>query len=311
MGTFLIAFKTVLPLFLVIIIGMLFSRAKVNHENWIEILNKYALWVGFPALVIYSLIQLDLAEKSYYFLILLNSGYIITCLLLVFPIARIFGLSRNIKRTLFLIFPFGNISYLGIPVLYNAFGEKILPEAAIISAIYLFWLLTLAVLLIEITGHEKTSFKELGINLAQNPLLLSVITGLVIVLLKIELPDFAEKTIKLFSDSVTAVVLFSLGMFLGLQKLSKPKEWLHIALLTIVTMIVLPFLFYKTIQILPFEIDSNGLKAMIIDAAMPLGITPYILAVQYKLKTTLVTRLIVFETLLSMIIIPLWLVWLS
>jgi len=65
MDTFLIAFKTVLPLFLVIVAGMIFSRAKVNLENRIEVLNKYALWIGFPALVIFSLMKLNLAENSY------------------------------------------------------------------------------------------------------------------------------------------------------------------------------------------------------------------------------------------------------
>jgi predicted permease len=198
---------------------------------------------------------------------------------------------------------------LGIPILFNAFGEKILPEAAIISAVYVFWLLTLAILLIEIYGEEKTNLKKLGTSLAQNPLLLSVFVGLAIVIFNIKLPNFAEKTIKLFADSVTAVVLFSLGIFLGLQKIGKPKEWLQVVVLTISTMLVLPFIFYQTILLL--NIETINLKAIIIDAAMPLGVTPYVLAVQYKLNTTLVTRVIVFGTLISMIIIPLWMVWLG
>lgn len=288
---------------------MLFSRAKVNHKNWIEVLNKYALWVGFPALVIYSLMQLDLAEKSYSSFIFLNSIFLIGSMLLVFPVVKVFGLSRNMKRTLFLILPFGNVSYLGIPVLYNAFGEKVLPEAAIISAVYVFWLLTLAILLIEIYGEDKTDLKKLGLSLVQNPLLLSVFVGLAIVLLKIEIPDFAEKTIKLFADSVTAVVLFSLGIFLGMQKIGKLRDWLQVAVLTIATMLVLPFIFYQII--LALNIEASGLKAIIIDAAMPLGVTPYVLSVQYKLKTTLVARVIVFGTLLSIIIIPFWMVFLG
>ncbi|HKI90002.1 MAG TPA: AEC family transporter [Draconibacterium sp.] len=309
MDTFVIAFKTVLPLFLVIILGMLFSRTKVNHVNWIEVLNKYALWIGFPALVIFSLMKLKLNENSYTTFILLNSVFIIGSMILVFPISKVFGFSKNMKRTLFLILPFGNVSYLGIPILFNAFGEKILPEAAIISAVYVFWLLTLAILLIEIYGKEKTDLKKLGLSLAQNPLLLSVFVGLAIVLFGIKLPDFAEKTIKLFADSVTAVVLFSLGIFLGLQKIGKPKEWLQVIILTVVTMLVLPLIFYQAVLFIHFE--TTNLKAIIIDAAMPLGVTPYVLAVQYKLKTTLVARVIVFGTLLSIIIIPFWMVLLG
>ncbi len=304
MPHFVIAVKTVLPLFLVILTGTVFSRTKVYHENWIEVLNKYALWIGFPALVIFSLMKLDLAEKSYTTFIFLNSIFILGSMALVFPICRIFKLSVHMKRTLFLIIPFGNVSYLGIPVLFNAYGEFILPEAAIISAVYVFWLLTLAILLIEIYGKEKVDLKKLGLSLAKNPLLLSVFIGLLIVVFRIKLPEFAAKTIELFSDSVTAVVLFSLGIFLGRHKIGKLKEWMMVAVLTVATMVVLPFIFYHIVLLFPLE--NVDLKSIIIDAAMPLGVTPYVLAVQYKLDTVLLTRVVVFGTIISVVVIPLW-----
>lgn len=309
MDSFIVALKTVLPLFLIIFTGLLFSRTKAASEKWVDVLNKYALWIGFPALVIASLMHLDLEGESYLKLIIINSVYIVVCMLLAFPVAKVFGLSVKFRSSLFLILSFGNVAYLGIPVLNNAFGNEVLPVAAIISAVYVFWLLTLAILLIEIFGEEKTNLKKLGISLVQNPLLLSVFIGLAIVILKIRLPEFIAETIHLFADSVTAVVLFSLGIFLGLQKIGRPKEWLQVAVLALVTMLVLPFIFYEAINWIPFP--ATNFKATILDAAMPLGVTPYVLAVQYKLKTTLVARIIVFGTLLSMFLIPLWMVFLG
>jgi hypothetical protein len=37
-------------------------------------------------------------------------------------------------------------------------------------------------------------------------------------------------------------------------------------------------------------------------------LTPYALAVQYKLETSLVARIVVLSTLLSMVVIPVWMV---
>ncbi len=304
MPHFIIAVKTVLPLFLVILSGIVFSRTKVYHENWIEVLNKYALYIGFPALVIFSLMKLDLTDKSYTAFIFQNSVFILASMALVFPICRIFNLSVLEKRTLFLILPFGNVSYLGIPVLLNTYGTDILPEAAIISAVYVFWLLTLAILLIEIYGENKVNLKKLGLSLVQNPLLLSVFTGLIIVIFRIKVPDYASKTIELFSNSVTAVVLFSLGIFLGRHKTGKLNEWQNVAVLTVVTMVVLPYIFYRIILLFP--VDHTNLKATIIDAAMPLGVTPYVLAIQYKLDTVLLTRVVVLGTIISVVVIPMW-----
>uniref|UniRef100_UPI0032171C46 AEC family transporter n=1 Tax=uncultured Draconibacterium sp. TaxID=1573823 RepID=UPI0032171C46 len=309
MGTFLIAVKTVLPLFVVIGTGTLFSRTKASNQNWIDVLNKYALYIGFPALIVASLMHLEIGEQSYSKLILFTSAYNVFCLLLAFPVAKAFKFSSKMRRTLFLILPFGNIAYMGIPVLQNAFGEEILPVAAIISALYIFWMLTLGIILIETTGDDKLHPRKLFLSLAQNPLLISVIVGLALVFFNIKLPRFAEQTIHLFANSVTAVVLFALGMFLGMQKFGKLREWSGVFAFVVVTMLVLPFAFYQFLKLTNF--DTQLLKASVIDAAMPMGLTPYAISLQYNLKTTLAARIVVLGTFLSVFIIPLWMVLLG
>jgi len=309
MAHFLLAVKTVLPLFLVIITGLIFSRTKAASITWIDVLNKYALWIGFPALVIASLMKLELNGQSYSGLILTNSVYIVICMLLAFPIAAVFKLSLRVKRSLFLILSFGNVAYLGIPILNNAYGDMILPVAAILAAVYVFWLLTLGIVLIEINGDDRLNLKKLIFSLLKNPLLLSVFAGLIIVVFNIKLPEIAEKTILLFSNSVTAVVLFSLGIFLGLHKIGNLKDWLTAFTFSIVTILVLPFIFYLTIK--NTGMDSLQFKATIIDSAMPLGLTPYALSVQYYLEVPLVSIIVVLTTILSVLVIPMWMVWLG
>lgn len=309
MAHFLTAFNTVLPLFLVIAAGIIFSRFKFNSENWIDVLNKYALYIGFPALVVASLMYLEIGEKSYSKLIVYTSIYIISCMLLAFPIAKIFRLSKTMLRSMFLILPFGNIAYLGIPVLQSAYGDEILPVAAIISAIYIFWLLTLGIILIEVFGEDRLYPKKLAFSLIKNPLLISVFVGLIIVFFNLKIPDFAEKTIQLFAGSVTAVVLFSLGIFLGMQKVGNIKEWSGVFAFVAFTMLILPFIFNLFLRFSNF--DAHLLKASIIDAAMPLGLTPYALSELYKLETKLVARIVVLGTMLSLIITPLWMIWLG
>jgi len=306
MTHFFIAFETVLPLFLIILAGMAFPRFNSKSELWVDVLNKYAYWIGFPALIIYSLLELEIGGGTLGSVTIVNSIFLVGSLVLVFPISKIFRLSVQLKRTLFIIIPFGNVSYLGIPVLFNAYGASILPHAALISAVYVFWLLTLCIILIELYGTDQTNFRKLLISLAKNQLLISVLVGLIIVIFQIKLPSFIETTIKLFSDSVTAVVLFSLGIFLGLQKRGNAKDWLLVGLICVVTMILLPSVFFGMLSY--WEIETNTLRATIIDASMPLGVTPYLIAEHYKLKTTLVARVIVLGTLLSMLIIPLWMV---
>lgn len=309
MGTLLIAFKAVAPLFLAILAGVVFSRTKSASENWVDILNKYALRIGLPALVIASLIRIEPGAVNYTRLIVVNSVYFVACMLLAFPIARIFRLPKQVKQALFLILSYGNVAYLGIPVLRNAYGETAVPVAGIISAVYIFWLLTLGITLIEINGENHLNPKQLLLNLVKNPLMLSVFAGMAIVFLRIKLPVVITDTIQLFAGSVTAVVLFSLGIFLGLHRTGNLKDWLTALAFSLVIMIVFPLAFYLALR--NQGMDAMQFKATILESAMPLGLTPYALAVQYKLEAHLVSRTVVVSTSLAIFIIPVWMVWLG
>ncbi len=304
MDTFITAFGAVLPLFLIILTGTVFARAKIANHSWVEILNKYALMIGFPALIIVSMLQIEDNIKTYLPLILINSAYLVACLLLAYPVAAIFGFSKRMKRSLFLILPFRNNTYLGIPILTSLFGIKILPVAAILASLYVFWMFTLGLTLIELEGSHKPNLKKVGLTLIRNPLLISVFAGIAMVSLKIKPPVFVDKTLHLFSDSVTAVILFSLGIFLGLQKFGKLKEWTRIAAFTAVTMFIIPGIFYFLIRF--SNLPAEQIKSTIIDSALPLGLTPYALSVQYRLESLLFARIIVLGTVLSIFTIPVW-----
>lgn len=309
MDAFLTAFESVLPLFLVIFTGMFFSKSGIATIQWVDVLNKYALLIGFPALVVVSLLQLETDLKHYFPLILYNSIHIVASMLLVYPVSWLFRLPKKMKQALFLIFPFGNIAYLGIPVLENAYGTEILPVAAILSSVYVFWMLTLALVLIELHEDKGVHTGHLIKSLIKNPLLIAIFIGIIIVTFKIPVPGILDTSLRFFSQSVTAIVLFSLGIFLGMQNAGDINEWKKVALLSLTTMIVLPGLLYLVIQYT--SLPAEEMKASIVDAAMPLGLTPYALAVQYNIKSRFFARSVVFSTLISIIILPAWIYFLG
>ena len=309
MGSFLIALNSVLPLFIIILAGLLFSRTKAASAYWIDVLNKYALWIGFPALVIHSLSRLGIIDGPVIRLIIYNSLFIVVCIFLAYPFSSLFRMTGKSRRTLFLVFAFGNVAYLGIPVLQNVFGDEILPVAAILSAVYVFWLLTLGLILVEVHGDDRFRPAQLVLRLIKNPLLLSVFAGLALVVLPISLPAVIEKSVSMFAGSVTAVVLFSLGIFLGFQKRASLKDWLISGVFVVITMILFPAIFWLFIR--KAGMPPSYMQASIIDAAMPLGLTPYALSQQYNLDTPFTARLVVLATLLSIIILPFWIVVLN
>lgn len=304
METFLTAFDAVLPLFLIILTGLLFSKTKVASLHWIDILNKYALWIGYPALIIHLISTIDFSSGSWFQLIWVNSVYIVLCILISFPYSRIFRFTVQRKRTLFLVIAYGNVAYLGIPVLQLVMGDAVLPVAGVLSAVYVFWLLTLGLILVETNGEEPFHPGKLASGLMANPLLISVFTGLLLALFHIRLPGVIDKSISMMSASVTPVVLFSLGIFIGFQKTGHWREWKVVAVFTLFIMVILPGLYYLSVS--AFPVRGFATEASILEAAMPLGLTPYALSHHYKLDTTFAARVVIFSTILSLVILPVW-----
>lgn len=308
MSAILSAFQSIGPLFLVIFVGMVVSRNKSVDNQWLEILNNYALWIGFPALILIALSRLQWDFAMYSNLIGWNSARIICSILLVFPVSALLKLKNNTRRTLFLAVSYGNVAYLGIPVLRNTYGDQILPEATMISAVYVFWLFTLGVFLVEYFGEEKVSIRNLMFRLIKNPLLIAVFIGLFISINHLQLPKIILSGLDIFAGSVTAVVLFSLGLFMGKQPIGKLRDWLPVLAFSLFLLFVLPWLFLIALK--PF-VDLPMNRAWIMEAAMPVGLTAYALCLKYKLNTEFASRAVVLSTLLALLSLPLWLVFLK
>nr|MBD3622248.1 AEC family transporter [Sunxiuqinia sp.] len=303
MQNYWLSLSTILPLFLAVLAGLLFSRTKSFKKEWIDVLNDYALWIGFPALILVALFKLDVPLAEYIDLAAWNSAYIVLCMLLAFPVAKLFRLSTDTLRTLILAFSFGNVSYLGIPVLMNVYGSGILAESTLLSAVYLFWLFTLGIILVEVLGEHDVNPLVVVKNLLQNPLLIAVLLGLLVSILKFEVPEILVKGLDLFATSVTAVVLFSLGLFLGTHPFGKLKEWLPVAGFSMAILLLLPLVFYGVVRSFGVSFD---VRSSILEAAMPMGLTPYVLSVKYKLNATFASKVVVLSTILSVLTLPLW-----
>lgn len=294
------------PLFLIIFGSALLQRFKNIGEDWSVVLNEFALKIGLPVLIFSALSKTPFSFVEQTPLILANSLFIVASLLLAILVETIMRLEKRMFRTLFICFVFGNTAYLGIPILVQISGEEILPTASLIVAIYLFWLFTIGLGYLDysIEKNKKDVAKNVLKNLFKNPLLISVALGIIIGSLQITLPTILLKSMDMITASVTPTVLIVIGLFIGKSKIGKLTEWFPILLFSILTLALLPAIFYfgaKGLGFMPSQFSSS-----IIQAAMPLAITPFALADKYKLDKTFIARSIVLSTLLSVVSLPFW-----
>lgn len=296
------------PLFLIIFLSACWQKYKPLGAEWSRVLNGLALNVGLPVLIFTALAKNSVSLSQEAGLILANSGFILASMLLIFLLGKAFRLNKKSLKTWLLCGIFGNVAYLGIPVLSQISGEQILPTASLIVAIYLFWIFTVAVGILNYKINENKTYiiKETFKNCVKNPLLLAVVLGLLTSGFQITLPQVLITTLDMISALATPTVLIILGLFIGNSKIGKISEWGPVLAFTILTLALLPAAFYGSF--LAFGYNPTLFSSSIIQAAMPLAITPFAMADQYELDKAFIARCVVLSTIISVISLPLWIV---
>ncbi len=292
------------PLFLIIFASALLQKLKNIGDDWSQVLNDFALKIGLPVLVFSALSKASFSFYEQSGLILANTLFILGSFFLALVFGKIFRLKKPMAKTLFICLSFGNVAYLGIPVLEQIYGESVLPTASLIVAVYLFWMFTVGLGFLDygLEKKKRTALINILKNLIKNPLLIAVVLGIAMATLNLTLPGIVLKSLDMITASVTPTVLIVIGLFIGKSKIGKVKDWVPVFFFSLATLVVLPAIFYFGVQL--FGYTPSDFSATIIQAGMPLAITPFALADKFQLHKEFIARSIVLSTVLSVVSLP-------
>lgn len=123
----------------------------------------------------------------------------------------------------------------------------------------------------------------------------------------ITIPPMLESTITAFSGCTNSLTLFFVGTIfanIGFKGMLS-KENINFCMLRMITFPLVVFLLLTLMKLDPLWVGMITLLA-----ATPAGSTTSILASQYNYDQTIAARLVVSSTALSMIMIPIWSVFL-
>ena len=288
--------QSIIPLFLIMAIGAAISPF-IDKDKWIEVLNKYGLYIGFPAIIISGLTSAKDYSNLDFSIVGANFSILIISIVLIFLFTSVFKLKKEIRNTYLICSFWGNVAYLGFPLVSGLFpGSDNL--ISIIIAVYLLIVFTIGILILEISKESKSpGILNLLKNLFKNPLLLAVLFGIALVILDVTFPPVIQKPIEMFAASASPVVLLSLGIFI-FRKINFNKKVYHAAVISFYKLIALPLIFIFLLQF--FEVSKSAASVSIIEAAMPLAITPFALAEIYPLDKEIVAMGVIISTLMSL-----------
>ncbi len=288
------------PIFILIALGVLLRIIKLADDKWVKVLNNLAFYVAFPALIFNSLASLQIGGGESYAIFIWNSVLLVLTMLLTYLITWLLKLRKKIRNCYLIAVLFGNTAYLGFPYI-TSFIEGSGGMISIVIASYIAVVLIIGIWILEVSAHEYAGAWEISKHILRNPLLISVVLGLVFAQFSLKLPIVFDTSIKMLATSASPIVLVALGIFIA-KKVEWNKQLAHSLAITVVKLLVLPLLFFLFGL---YALKDINFIIPVLEAGMPVAITTFALAQIYPLDKKVVVYSIAISTILSVITLPL------
>lgn len=292
----LILLKQIIIMFLLMGVGAVLYKMKYITDQGAKEMGNILLRVIIPSVIIRSYIGEFTAER--FKEMCLSTGLALGALIIAMIVAAfIFGKKKSIEN---FAASFSNAGFIGIPLTQAVFGsEAVFYVSPYVTFLNLFqW--TYGVYII--TGKTDNIRPK---NLITNPMVVSLIIGLILFFIPIPIPEVIEKSVGFLASMNTPVAMLVLGVFLAKADLKyiffdKKVYWCMAVRLLIVPLITLGVFYF-----LPIE-NKTIVLSTLIAACTSVGGNIAIFAQQYDKDYLLAIKTVCLSTLLSIITIPIF-----
>ena len=215
MSDFLFSLNVVLPIFLVMVLGTVLKNIGMLDEHFVKVAYKFNYNVTLPFMVIRDLSRVDIREEFDIKFVLFCAISTTICFWLVWAGAKLF-LKEKTMRGAFVQASFrSSAAVMGLAFINNIYGPSAMGPMRIIGAVPLYNIFSVLVLTFE--ANDENTDKDFGkikkacINIAKNPIIISIVLGVVVALIGIDFPVVENKTVNSVSSLATPLALIGLG----------------------------------------------------------------------------------------------------
>lgn len=294
----LITFKQVFILFMLIFAGFVIVKAKIVKMEDKKIFSNLLLYLITPMMVINSyMIEFD---PEIFGNILLAFGLSAVLMILGFIITFIVTIKMKNENTPIIRFAcmYSNAAYMGFPLIQALFGAEGMIYASAFVTVFNILLWTIGYGLIS----HKVSPKEIAKSVFTNPVLYSVVIGLIIYLGRIPVPDVLVQPVSIIGSMNTPVAMIVTGMIIAGSKIGSIIKNKYIWFIIVVRMLIVPAACLGLFTV--FGLNGMAAQVVLLLEACPTAAITSVFAVQFNYEEDLAAGAVVFTTFLSIIILP-------
>jgi len=256
-----------------------------------------------PALILSSAMTGELPDREYILPLLLISVVtyaVLTGVAYVLP--RYLTRQKNNEGAIGFALMFGNVGFMGYPVVASIFGHEAVFYAAVLNVVNTFAVFTIGTVLI--TGKaevEESRFQKKV--LYSTPMLAAYLTMLIVIFRIDNIPAWVCQPLTMIGNITVPAALLIIGSSMSNLPLRALMGNTTVYATTLFRLVLLPIGVYWLGILLGFSPFVVNINTVVI--AMPVATYGTILCLKYHKDTTLMTEVTFITTLLSMVTIPL------
>jgi malonate transporter and related proteins len=303
----MILFETLIPIFLLILLGYVFKRINFPNKEFWKSLDRFNYFILFPSLLIYKLSTAKIDSlQSVDFIVVTAFTILFIAIFLIFY-NKYFQIPAESFTSIFQ----GGIrfnTYVFLALIDALYGDTGLVVAALLITFMIPFLnlLCIAIFAYYINESKVTVFSFLR-SIFTNPLILACIFGGGLNYFHIILPLIFENGLSILSQAALPLGLLSVGVGLHFANLYHMRKEIFISSFAKLLLLPLLIFFLGTI----FGVESFYLSIIVIYGTIPTATSAYILAKELGGDIKLISSLISFQTIFSILTISFFLQFIS
>lgn len=291
-----------LPIFLLILLGMGSRRMDLLNDTELNHVNKAIFQVMFPFMMFYNIYSADFSG-------VIRPGYFAFCIITLLAVYFLgVGVTLLVEKdnysrgALIQAMYRGNFVLMGIPIMQNLLGDEAMGLTTIMVAIIVPIYNVLAVVTLEVFRGGDLHLAAMIKKILTNPLILGALTGILAVLLGLELPAVLEKPVSQVGAAATPAALLVMGASFHFSSVRDNLKDLIIGVTG--KLVVSPAIALTAAWLL--GIRGVPLALLIIMFGAPCAVSGYTMAQQMDSNGELAAGCLIFTSLLSCVTICGW-----
>ena len=305
MENLIFSLNATIPIFLMMLLGMLFRKLGWMDEVFAAKMNKFVFLVPLPVLLFEQLATVDFSEVWDIKFILFC--FVVTAIsITISTLISLLWKDRSIKGEFIQATYRSSAALLGIAFIQNIYGTAGMAPLMIIGSVPLYNIMAVVVLSFFKPGNnsfDKALVKKTLKGIVTNPIIIGIVAGFVWSALKLPMPLILHKTVSSIGATATPMGLMSMGATFEMKKAtSKMKPTLVAVFMKLVGFCAI---FLPVAALLGFR--NEELIAILVMLGSATTVSCFVMARNMGHEGTLSSGVIMMTTLLSAFTLTMWL----